>query len=254
MTGRNERERRLSAEGDGRLGLEDLEEPALHREGDGGHDGGDGDPPPGQPESGEHLKQDESDGDGGTGGPDVNHGIQEGVGRAVQEFPDTHDLVDSVGLSLLMMGMFVLTTVAMYEQLPWRTYIFWGGAGYTLGFGIGLLVGRREPKTETTHRWRSSSFECRMAVFLIAGGLLFGGLVGGDAETWAEWKAPLVWVPGILWPTICAGGAIDGAMVAEIGRCLPRRTLWHALRFIVSERRRAAAEKKRQKATHDSGR
>ena len=137
----------------------------------------------------------------------------------------------------------------MYEQLPGRAYLVWGGVGYAMGFGIGFLMGRREPKTETAHRWRSSSFECRVAVFLIAGGLMWGGLMGEGEETWAGWAPPLVWVPGILWPAICAGGAIDGAMVAEIARGLPRRTLWHALRFIVSERRRAAGERKQKETT-----
>ena len=246
MTGRNERDRRLSAEGEGRLGLEDLVEPIRQGDDAGGHPRGNGNPPTGWAEAGEPAKACKEDRDSEGGGPDVHCGGDGEEGGGVSEFPDTHDLADSVGLSLLMMGMFVLTTVAMYEQLPGRAYLVWGGMGYAMGFGTGFLVALQATATEVARWRRGAGFECRMAVFLIAGGLLFGGLVGGDAETWAEWKAPLVWVPGILWLAICVGGAIDGALLGEVARGLPRRTPWHALRLIVSERRRAAAARERQ--------
>ena len=248
MTARNERDRRLSAEGDGRPGIKDRVESICQDDGGGGDQCGEGDPAPGWPVSGNHAKAAEEAGDAEGGGPDI-HCADTGLGSSpVCELPDTHDLVDSVGLSLLMMGMFVLTTVAMYEQLPGRAYLVWGGVGYAMGFGIGFLLGRQEPAADAPRPRRSAGLECRMAVFLIAGGLLFGGLVGGGAETWGEWRPPLVWVPATLWLAIIAGGAIDGSLLGEFAGGLPRRTPWHALHFIISERRRAAAGRRQQEA------
>ena len=77
---------------------------------------------------------------------------------------------------------------------------------------------------------------------------MFHGMAGGGDAGRAWWEPPVLWVPALLLPAVAVGGALDGELLGDFARGLSRRTPWHALRFIVSERRRAAAESRRQEA------
>ena len=241
MTARNGRGGPRSVEPAGRR-PKDRGETEGQREGDGSHDRGHEYPGPGRTEAAELATADKDGGNDEGGGPDDHRGVQERVGGVEGGGPDTHDLECSAFLSLMMMVMFVIATLGMYEQLPGRAYLVWAGGGYAIGFVLGFLLGRQGPDSDRPSSRGGAAFECRMAVLLTAGGLAFSGFLGSGEEPWGGWEPPLLWVPAILLPAIGVGGGFDGALLGGIAGGLPRRTPWHALRFIVSERRRAAAE------------
>ena len=218
------------------------------REGDGSHERGTEYPEPGGAVAAEHAKANKDDGNEEGGGPDDHRGVQDLDGGPEGGGPDTHVLECSAFLSLMMMVMFVIATLGMYEQLTGRAYLVWAGVGYAMGFGLGFLMSRQEPAADRVGARSGAALECRMAVWLIACGFIFSGFVGTGGEPWAGWEPPLLWMPAVLLPAIAVGGGFDGALLGEIASGLPRRTPWHALRFIVSERRRASAERKRQEA------
>ncbi|MCY4607370.1 MAG: hypothetical protein OXD40_02055 [bacterium] len=160
--------------------------------------------------------------------------------------PNAHDLECSAFLSFWMMLWLVLLTGAMSEQLAVGAYLVWAGVGYVPLFALGFLLGRREPVGDGDRSWHLVGFGCRMTVLLIAGGFMVQGLAGAGEEAWAGWEPPLLWVPALLLPAIAVGGGFDGALLGEIANGLPKRTPWHAVRFIVSERRRVAAGRRQR--------
>ena len=97
-------------------------------------------------------------------------------------------------------------------------------------------------------------FECRLAVLLIVFGFMFQDFMAGGSHPRAAWEPPIVWVPAVLVPVIALGGGLEGTVLGEAAGGLARRTPWHALRFIVSERRRAAAARERQETKPFEGR
>ncbi|MDE0240671.1 MAG: hypothetical protein OXQ84_10815 [bacterium] len=156
--------------------------------------------------------------------------------------PETYALEVSVFMSFLMMLMFVLSTVAMSEQLPWRTYLIAGGVGYAIGFAAGFLAGRTDPLEKDDRPGRVPfGVEFRAAIWAILMGFIFQDLLVGGAEPRTEWAPPLLWVPPLLLPAIIMGAAIDGLALGGIAHGLPRRTPWHAFRCVVSSWRREAA-------------
>ena len=246
MTGRNERDRRLSAEGDGRLRREHRDEIEGQRGGGGGEEGGHDDP--------EHEVAAGSAGTEDAANGAIDERDEETPDRDVAEIvagqlcplPNAHCLAGSAFLSLIAMLWFVLAALGMSRYLSLGSYVVWGGAGYVLPLALGFLLGRKNSVGGAALRVPSMFLECRVAVLLIVGGfLVHGSLVGGEGSH-AAWEPPLVWVPSLLWPVIVLGGMLEGAVLGTTARGLHRRTPWRALRFIVSERRRAAGERKQQ--------
>ena len=144
-----------------------------------------------------------------------------------------------------MVVMFLLSTVGMSDELPWREYLIAAGTGYAVSFTVGFMADRWWPAAARSRppRLPGAGSECRMAILFVVCGLMVHGLWGGDAQPGAGWEPPPLWVPAILIPVIGFGGVIDGALLGETASGLPRRTPWHALRRVVSERRREAAGK-----------
>ena len=249
MTGRNERDRRLSAEGEDRLFRERRE---AITEGDdaeaGGEESDHDNPKPGG--AGAVDQTDEKQGGANSAADDGNRrgGGQAPGAREGGQVPDTHDLEGSAVLSLITMVWFVLFTAAMSEQLPVQTYLAWGGVGYVLLFALGFLVGRKEPGTESARPRPAVGFESRVTVLLIMFAFMFYAFIGGG-DPRAGWGPPLVWVPAVLLPAFVVGGALDGALLGVIARGLPCRTPWHALHFIVSERRRGAGARQQRETS-----
>ena len=211
MTARNERARRLSAEREGRGGVEDLGEAERRR----------------------------AKGDGRESGGGLDHDPAQG-------FPDTHDLENSAVLSLFTAIWFVLLTFALSGRLPVGTYLVLAGLGYVSLFVFGFLLGRQGSAPDSDRAWVQAAFGCRLTVLLIMGGLMLHGMIGGGDAGRAWWEPPVLWVPAVLLPAIAVGGALDGDLLGQFARGLPRRAPWHALRFIVSARRRAVAERTQQ--------
>ena len=242
MTARNGKDRRLSAEGEDRLRRELREVIPERNDAEADSEEGEHDnPEPGGACEVEPTNEHKGDAnDAADDGGRRNSGQEPGAGDDDQ-VPDTHDLEASAVLSLITMAWFLLFTVAMSEQLPALTYLAWGGAGYVLLFALGFLLVRKEPVAARVRPMPGAGFESRVTVLLIMFAFMFYALIGGG-EPRAGWGPPLVWVPAVLLPAFVVGGALDGALLGLIARGLPRRTPWHALRFIVSARRRAAAE------------
>ena len=246
MTARSGRDGHRSVEGERRRGPKDRGETECQGEGDGGHEGGHEHPEPGRAAAGAAGPEDKEPENSEREGGDSWHGGQDEGDGGGDVIPDTHDLECSAFLSFWMMLWLVLLTGVMSEQLAVGAYLAWAVMSYVPVFALGFLLGRREPADDRGRGWELVGFGCRMTVLLIAGGFMVQGLVGAGDETWAGWEPPLVWVPALLLPTIAVGGGFDGALLGGIARGLPRRTPWHALHFIVSERRRAAAERTQQ--------
>ena len=249
MTGRNERDGRLSAEGEDRRRRElreaivegnDTEADSEEGEHDNLEPGGVGEVEPTTEHKGDAN-------DAADDGNPRNSGQEPGSGEGGQ-VPDTHDLEISAFLSLFTMAWFLLFTVTMSEQLPAQTYLSWGGAGYVLLFALGFLLGRKEPMTERVRSLPAPGFESRVTVLLIMFAFMFYAFIGGG-DPRAGWEPPLVWVPAVLLPAFVVGGALDGALLGVVARGLPRRTPWHALHFIVSERRRGAGARQQRETS-----
>ena len=248
MTAPNERERRLSAVGEGRIGLEDLGEAERQRAEGEGEEAGDEHREPGAAVAGSGTKALKAPED--NQGDDGGHRREgdERSGGPVQEFPDTHDLESSAFLSLLTTICFLLLTIAMSGQLPAGTYLVMAGLAYVSLFVFGFLLGRQDPAPDGDRVWVQVVLGGRWMVLLIMGGFMLHGMVGSGEVRSAWWEPPVLWVPAVLLPAIAVGGALDGELLGEIARGLSRRTPWHALRFILSERRRAAAGRRQQEA------
>lgn len=180
------------------------------------------------------------DNEGGVGDP-CRGGLELGGGQG-RPVPDTHEFRDSAGLTLTMTVMFLLSTAGMSEQLPWREYLIATGVGYAVSFTVGFMAERWWPAAARCRppRRPGAGSECRLAILFVVCGFMVHGLWGGGAHPGAGWEPPLLWVPAILIPVIGAGGTIDGALLGEIASGLRRRTPWHALRFVLLERRRLA--------------
>ncbi len=159
------------------------------------------------------------------------------------QVPDTHELECSAFLSLFTMAWLVLFTAAMSDQLPAAVYLAGGGVGYVLLFALGFLLCRDDPAAERERPVHVAGIESRMTVLLIVFAFLFHALFGGG-DPRAGWEPPLLWAPALLLVAFVVGAAIDGALLGVIAQGLPQRTPWHALRFIVSERRRAARKQR----------
>lgn len=249
MTARNERGGRLSAEGGGRLLREHGDEIEGQR-GDGGGEEGSHDDPEHEVAPGSAGTKDAADGaidERDEEPPD--RGVAEIVAGGLCPLPNAHYLAGSAFLSLMAMLWFVLAALGMSRHLSLGSYVVWGGVGYVLPLALGFLLGRKNSVGDAAIRLPSMFLECRVAVLLIVGGFLVHDSLVGGAGSHAAREPPLVWVPSLLWPVIVLGGMLEGAVLGTIARGLPRRTPWHALRFIVAGRRRAAAERTQQETT-----
>ena len=249
MTARNGRGGPPSTEEDGRLRrqLRDAVAEGQGAEG-GGDERGQEYPEPVDWPMDDKAKESEDTGDTGQGDGGACRRGQGLGGGAVGPVPDTHALEGSAFLTAMMMVWFVLFTIAMSGQLPWRAYLIAGGAGYAGFFAFGFMAQRWWPATmrDRERRPPAVGFEWRLAILAIMLGFMVQGFFGSGADLRVEWEPPLLWVPAILMPAIAMGGAIEGALLGEIASGLPRRTPWHALCFIISTRRRSAAERNRE--------
>ena len=245
MMARNERGGWRSTEGEGRTGMKDHDGPKRQHAKGAGEKGGDEDREPGSPPAGawaaEQKAPENSLRDEGGQGRDGQQRVA-GVGGGL---PDTHDLSGSVGLSLTTIAWFLFFTIMMSEELPVGEYTVLAGLGYVSLFVLGFLLGRREPTADSDRMWVQVGFGCRMTVLLIMAGFMLHSLVGVGDEPWGGWEPPTLWIPAILLPALAVGGGFDGELLGEIARGLARRTPWHAVGFIVSERRRGAAGRNR---------
>ena len=243
MTARSGRGWRVSTEHDGRAGMKDLESAECQPAADGGREGGDEDPDPrpAPPAGAAKEAGDEDEESTHRAQEEISQGGQNCGASEIGQVPETHALEVSTFMSFLMMLMFVLATVWMSGQLPWRAYLIAGGVGYGFGFAAGFLAGRTDPM-ERGDRSGQVPFgvEFRMAIWAIMLGCMFHDFLESGAGPRTEWEPPLLWVPPLLLPAIIMGGTIDGLLLGGIAGSLPRRTPWHALRFVFLERRRLA--------------
>ena len=248
MTAQNERDRCRSAEGEGRLGLEDLGEAKRQEAKGDDEEGGDEHREPGATPPGSRAAAHKApEGNQGDDGGHRREGDERSCGP-VREFPDTHDLESSAVLSLFTTICFLLLTIAMSGQLPAGTYLVMAGLGYVSLFVFGFLLGRQDPAPDGDRVWVQLVLGGRWTVLLLMGGFMLHGMVGSGEARSAWWEPPVLWVPAVLLPAIAVGGALDGELLGEIARGLRRRTPWRALHFIVSERRRVAAGRRQQEA------
>ena len=223
---------------------ERLEETKGHPAGDGGREGGNGDPgqvpnpAPATPAAKEAGGDDEENADRGE--EEILRSGQDREAGDVAQLPETHALEISAFMSFLMVLMFVLAVSGMSGQLPWRSYLIAGGVGYVFGFAAGFLAGRTDPVAMKACSGRVPfGVEFRAAIWAVMLGFMFQDLLEGGAEVRAA-AMPLLWVPPLLLPAIIMGGAIDGLLLGGIASGLPRRTPWHALRQVVSAWRQEA--------------
>ncbi|MDE0240667.1 MAG: hypothetical protein OXQ84_10795 [bacterium] len=182
---------------------------------------------------------DEGVGVGGGGGEDGD--------EKADPASNAHDFVISLALTLTTVGMFLGFTMTMSGWLPWRAYLMRAGALYVVGIGGGFMLGLW--LTAAVRDWSQPAmvgFACRATLLLIAFGFLSHATMEAAREPdelW--WTLPLLWAPAILLPAIGLGAVIDGALLGAIASGLPRRTPWHALRFVVCEYRRLISERHR---------
>ena len=179
---------------------------------------------------------------------EIGCGCQGHGGGEVGPASNAHALAISLVFTAFTVVMFLGITNAVAEWLPWRAYLMRAGAVYGLGFAGGFLTGLwlTAPMRDWSRPVRVG-FECRAALLLIALGFLGHATVEVAAGPDGRWSAvPLLWAPAILVPAIGLGAVVEGILLGEIASGLPRRTPWHALRALVSDRLRRASARKRK--------